>query len=392
MIKAHYICSECGREYDINPENMVCQSCSSKQEKDKPLRGILDVVFDYNIDHNFDPLDLLPVEREYFPQMPVGDTPLWKPRNLREETGFQNLFIKDDTLNPTGSLKDRASLLVAGFALKHGIKNISVASTGNAGSSMAGLGAVSGLDTTVFVPKNAPEAKLIQVLQYGARLIPVDGDYDHAYQLSIEYSKRGNSLSRNTAYNPLTIEGKKTVALEIFRDLGKTPDIIFVPTGDGVILSAVYKGFLDLINGGVIDRMPTIFAVQSTGSDAICRALKTGDFGEAYPARTLADSICVAVPSNGYHVINLLKKFDGQCIGVTDNDILTSQKKLSMTTGLFAEPAAAASLAGFLAVKEKIPQDAVVVILVTGSGLKDLKAARENVEFPATAIDSIEEL
>ena len=370
-----YTCNECGRDFDIRPDLMVCPYCSKKQEKNKPLRGILDVGFDGKLKKQFDIYDLLPIKKEYFPSIPVGNTPLWKPVILRKKLAFPNLYLKDDTLNPTGSLKDRASYLIAAFALKHGIKNVVVASTGNAASSMAGVGAAAGIKVTIFMPKTAPRAKMVQSLQYGAEVIQVDGDYNRAYDLSLEYIKNKGGLNRNTAYNPLTIEGKKTVAIEIYQQLNKAPDFVFVPVGDGVILGGVYKGFRDLLKLGLIDKIPVIYAVQAEGSSAIYRAFKKGEFNQPKESMTIADSISVDVPRNGYYVLKLLKKYNGRCITVPDEDILKAQKELASSAGLFSEPAASASLAGFLKVKNEIKKDSTVVLLITGNGLKDIDAA-----------------
>ena len=265
MLDFGYVCSECGRKYPLEPQVMVCPHCAQAQEADRPLRGVLEVALRGETGGAWDVCDLLPVSRSYFPPIPVGDTPLWEPGRLRESTGLSRLFIKDDSANPTSSLKDRASYLVAAYARERHIADIVVASTGNAASSMAGVGAAAGLNVTIFVPQTAPRAKLVQSLQYGARVITVAGNYDRAYELSLEYSRRYGGLSRNTAYNPLTIEGKKTAALEICKQLGRAPDFVFVPVGDGVILSGVYKGFRDLVQLGVISRVPVVYAVQAEG-------------------------------------------------------------------------------------------------------------------------------
>ncbi|UCB46475.1 MAG: threonine synthase [Spirochaetota bacterium] len=381
-MKFFYECSECRKHFKISPDLMVCPECSLKQQENKPLRGVLEVSFDGEVSKDFDIFDLLPVEKEYFPPIPVGNTPLWTPHNLRKKTGFDKLYIKDDSLNPTGSLKDRASYLVAAFALREKIPDVVVASTGNAASSMAGVGAAAGLNIKIFIPATAPQAKRIQALQYGAKVIEVDGTYDKAYELSLEYTKTHGGLSRNTAYNPLTIEGKKTVALEIYKQLGAAqlgavPDWIFVSAGDGVIIGGLYKGLQDLLHLGLIKRMPVICAVQAEGSNAICHAFRNGDFIESYSSNTVADSISVDVPRNGYYAVKYLHKYDGRCVEVTDREILAAQKELASTTGLFAEPAASASLAGFLKEKNSIPHNDTVVILVTGNGLKDIDAAKK---------------
>ena len=255
-MKCHYICSECGCTYEISRHMMVCAQCSRKQDAAEPLRGVLEVGIEGKFKKDFDIFDFLPVEKEFFPPIPVGNTPLWTPLNLWEKTGFAGLYLKDDSLNPTGSLKDRASFLVAAFAVREKIKDVVVASTGNAASSMAGVGAAAALNIKIFIPASAPQAKRIQALQYGADVVLVDGNYDKAYELSMDYTREHGVLSRNTAFNPLTIEGKKTAALEIFQQLEGVPDFIFIPAGDGVILGGVYKGFKDLLNAGLINNMP----------------------------------------------------------------------------------------------------------------------------------------
>jgi len=391
MIHFFYTCSECGREYEIHPSRMVCPECAKNQSPDEPLRGILEVMLDGRVSSPEDPFAFLPVEKRYFPSVPLESMPLWQSARLTDKTGFTHLYLKDDTRQLTGSLKDRASLLVAAFARREGIREITVASTGNAGSSMAGIGAATGLQITLFLPKNAPRAKMIQALQYGARVIPVDGNYDRAFDLSLAYSQKGKTLSRNTAYNPLTIEGKKTVSLEIFRQLKDIPDMIFVPVGDGVILSGVYKGFRDLKHQGLTNRIPHVVAVQAEGSDAIAQALKKGSF-TPITASTLADSISVDIPRNGYYALKQLKENDGSCVTVTDEEILQAQKELASTSGLFAEPAAAASYAGFLKIKQSIPKDKKVVLLITGNGLKDTGSAQKGILFPNQAISSLEAL
>jgi threonine synthase len=330
----------------------------------------------------------LPIGREWFAPIPVGNTPLWAPLRLRSEFGAPGLWIKDDTCNPSGSFKDRASWLVAAFARQHGVKEIVLASTGNAASSMAAVGAAAGLHVKVFLPARAPAAKRIQVLQYGAELVAVDGTYDQAFDLSLEYSTRSGSLSRNTAYNPLTIEGKKTVAFEIVEGLAKAgagaPDHVFVPVGDGVILAGVYRGFENLIRLGRLAKMPTVWACQAEGSSAIARALASRNaddpFGDPVSATTLADSISVDVPRNGAHALAKLKKYAGRAVTVSDREILAAQKKLAASSGLFAEPSSSAAFAGWLKVRASLAPEQTCVLLITGSGLKDVQSAALGLE------------
>lgn len=376
-----YRCPTCGADYDLAPGRYLCDVCAKTQQSERPLAGVLEVQWQGDADPQSVPL---PVEAKWFAPLPVGDTPLWAPARLRQEFGAPGLWLKDDTCNPSGSFKDRASWLVAAFARQHGVREIVLASTGNAASSMAAVGAAAGLRVKVFLPASAPVAKRIQVLQYGAELVSVDGNYDLAFDLSLEYSKRSGSLSRNTAYNPLTIEGKKTVAFEIIDDLKKAgaaaPEHVFVPTGDGVILAGVYRGFEDLLKLGRIQKIPTIWACQAEGSSAIARALNAphsaGDpFGPGQASSTLADSIAVDVPRNGLHALTKLHKYAGRAVTVSDSEILQAQKTLASRSGLFAEPSSSAAFAAWLKVRASIPPDESCVLLITGSGLKDVAAA-----------------
>ncbi len=387
----NYRCTVCGVSYEIGPDLSVCPDCSQNQQADQPLTGILEVELRGALDRLSSVLELLPIEPEYFPPVPVGNTPLWKPENLRRATGFKRLYIKDDGLNPTSSFKDRASYLVSAAAKKFKIEDITLASTGNAGSSMAGIGAAAGQHVTLFLPKAAPAAKLVQALQYGARVFRVDGNYDKAYDLSLAFSEKKGGMNRNTAYNPLTIEGKKTVSLELFSQLDQAPDLVFVAVGDGCILSGVYKGFRDLVQLGFISAVPTIIGVQAETSDALTRAFNTGIF-ENIPTSTVADSICVDVPRNGVHALSMLKKFAGRMMTVSDQEILLAQSCLASTTGLFAEPAAAAAFAGFQKAAPGLDPDAVVVILTTGNGLKDSGSAARGVQMPETLVASIDDI
>jgi threonine synthase len=339
----------------------------------------------------FNSAELLPIEPEFFPPIPVGNTPLWEPSRLRQHSGLRNLFIKDDGANPTASFKDRASCLVSAAARKFGIEEITLASTGNAGSSMAGIGAAAGQHINLFLPASAPPAKLVQALQYGARVFRVNGNYDKAYDLSLDYTRLKGGMNRNTAYNPLTIEGKKTVSLEIFAQLGRAPEAVFVSVGDGCILAGVYKGFKDLVRLGHISGVPRIVGVQAETSDALCRAFNSGVF-ENIPTSTVADSICVDVPRNGVHALSLLKRYDGLLMTVSDREIIEAQVELSRTAGLFTEPAGAAAYAGLKKMGPELAPEAVVVVLTTGNGLKDTKSAALGIEVPDRLIDSIDDI
>jgi threonine synthase len=321
------------------------------------------------------------------PPLRVGGTPLVPGGRLAKQTGLDNLFIKNDALNPTGSLKDRASAVTLARAAEIGAAGIAVASTGNAGSSLAGLAASMGMPAVIFVPEKAPQAKLVQSLLYGARVFAVRGTYDDAFDLCMDACKRFNWYNRSTALNHWTIEGKKTVAYEIFEQLGdRAPDLVLIPTGDGCILSGVARGFQDLLDLGRIDRLPRLIAVQAAGSNAIARLLAGEPPLER--AATVADSIKVRVPRNGTLAVRDIHASGGRAVVVTDEDILHAVRDLAASTGIFAEPAGAAALAGLRALlaEERIDRDATVILLVTGSGLKDVDAAAR-VAPPPTVIE-----
>lgn len=356
-----------------------------------PLVGVLEVVFDYEyIKKHFDKAkpnwDLFSaVERKFYPEYPVGNTPFSKATRLAKQLNFKNVWVKNDGLNPSGSLKDRASFLVVAEALRLGEEKIVCASTGNAASALAAVCAAAGKKALIFVPKNAPIAKLVQIIQYGAEINIVDGTYDDAFSLSLEYTKNKGGLNRNTAYHPLTIEGKKTVGLEVFfQNNFKAPDAIIVPVGDGVIISGVYKAFYDLKMAGLIKKMPKLICVQAEKSNAIHNFITTGKYQNAENPATVADSISVSIPSNAYMAKRAVEATKGFSILVNDDEILAGQTLLANTTGVFAEPAAAATAAALKKLSEQklLEKNSQFVLLITGHGLKDVNAAMKRIVLP----------
>ncbi|OQY35484.1 MAG: threonine synthase [Spirochaetaceae bacterium 4572_59] len=392
-MKFRYQCSECGAFFDLDPALNTCPDCRKNQKENEPLRGVLEVRLEGDLPSSGNlSYNMLPVPREFFPSLPDVTGKLWQPARLRKEMELPRLFIMNDGSNPTGSFKDRASVLVSAYAKQCGIDSIVLASTGNAGSSMSGIGAAADQKIVLFLPETAPPAKLIQALQYNATLYKVAGNYDMAYELSLEYSEQYGGMNRNTAWNPMTMEGKKTISLDIFSQLGeKAPDRVIVPTGDACILGGVYKGFKDLLQYGLIKKMPKITAVQAEGSSALYRAWQKGSF-DLQSSRTVADSISVDIPRNGYTALRYLKKFNGDVITVTDEQIIEAQAHLSCGSGLFTEPAGAAAWAGLRKMHHTIDKDETVVVLATGSGLKDTATALKGVKMPGRSIHNIQDI
>jgi len=391
--KFWYQCVDCGIEYDAKSIIYLCIECSKHNSANNPPKGVLKVHYDYNnlkgIDliteykaHNNNLLPLLPIYNiQSLGTLQVGNTPLYQFNKLSGSTSI-NLFFKDESHNPTYSLKDRASSMVSAFAKEHNINQIITASTGNAGSSLAGICASQNQEAIVLLPKSAPKAKLIQSAMYGAKLIPVNGTYDDCLTLSKQISDELGIYNRNTAYNPITIEGKKTISFELYSNFkGKLPDYIFVPVGDGCIISGLYKGFEDLLKLKLIEKIPTIVAVQAKGSAGIINNLETESF-TLVASKTVADSIQVDVPQNFYMTRNFISQYKGATITVSDMEILEASSILSRNTGLFTEPASAAAFAGFINLQKQSIIDSKVtcLILLTGSGLKDSSSYSQQIK------------
>src|SRR2546423_2796353 len=381
----HLQCVLCGTTYHPAEVPYACPSCG-------PL-GVLAVHYDYEqiaphisraqlaADHNhtlWRYRALLPISYSHdAPPLGIGYTPLYLVKSLRDHLAMPNLWLKDDTRNPSASLKDRASMIAVMLA---GGKAVACASTGNAASSLAVQAAAMGLPCYIFVPNNAPRAKVIQLLMCGATVFAVNGSYDDAFDLCIEACDAFGWYNRNTGYNPYLVEGKKTVGLEIAEQLAwQVPDTVLVPTGDGCIISGVYRGFEDFYLLGMVERIPRLVAVQAEGSPAIVRALEGDGVVRPCEARTIADGISVGLPRNGAMAVRHIRASGGFGVTVTDAEILAAEKELARLTGVFAEPSGAASYAGLLRLLDegRIARDERVVLLVTGSGLKSIDAIVE---------------
>jgi threonine synthase len=408
MARFHFKCIECGEEYPEDPHRLVCSRCTGEQEPGGAIRGVLEIVYktlptDWPQFRLSDPEFLhafLPIGDEgTLPPLPIGDTPLLERTRLCDELDMAHLTVKDDTRNPSGSTKDRASLLVIAKALEYGYGTVATASTGNAASALAAVAAASGIRAVVFVPAAAPPAKLTQMLSYGATVVPVAGSYDQAFELCRAACDHFGWYNRNTALNPFTIEGKKTASIEIAAAMSPDPaDVVLIPTGDGVILSGIAKGFRDLAATGLISKPPRLIAVQAEGSAAIATALRSGadTVAPIQEASSVADSLNVEMPRNAICCLAEVRRSGGAGVIVDDDAILASIPKLARTTGVFAEPAGAAALAGLEAALDEglVDRSERAVLMVCGSGLKDIASASRAVPTPepvAATIEAVEE-
>ncbi len=386
-----YRCSLCKAE--LPPMEIVynCPKCG----------GNLDVILDFErISQKFHPEDILSRAENslwrYAPLLPVTDpggfatpihaagwTPIYQPERLSVKLGLQQLWVKDEGRNPTASFKDRASAIVVARAREIKAEIVVTASTGNAGAALAGMAAAIGQKAVIFAPKTAPPAKIAQLLIYGAHVILVDGNYDSAFDLTIEASREFGWYCRNTGYNPFTVEGKKTGAFEIWEQVilsmksSEKPLCVFVSVGDGNIISGLHKGFKDLETLGWMDRMPRLFGVQSELSAAIANAYQAGtEQITPVSATTIADSISVDLPRDGSRAVRAAMETNGGYIKVADNEIISAIAELGVH-GIFAEPAGSTALAGLIRALNEgvITQDDPVLVINTGNGLKDVRAA-----------------
>jgi len=386
-------CVLCGEEYVPEQVAYVCPRHGND--------GILDIQYDYvglraqvrRADLQSGPHSmwryraLLPLDeqsvdralRDDTPLRAVGWTPLYHVHRLGETIGLPQLFLKDDTRQPTGSFKDRASALAVVRAREVNAEVITTASSGNAAAALAGMSACVGMPCVIFVPASAPVAKVAQLLIFGAQAFLVEGTYDEAFDLCIEASHEFGWYCRNTAYNPYMSEGKKTVSFEIAEQLGwHVPDYVFVPVGDGCIIGGVHKGFRDLFAMGWTTKMPRLIGVQAEGAAALVQAWATGtERVTPVEAHTLADSICVGLPRDRVKALRAARETDGAFLAVSDADILQAMRLLAREAGIFAEPAGATGFAGLHKALQTglVDSTARVVVLVTGSGLKDVESA-----------------
>jgi threonine synthase len=400
-----YHCSLCKKEYLPGQVTYTCPADG----------GNLDVVLDYrglskkykadNFTSRDNPslwryLPLLPVadpKAGHTPLGQAGGTPVFGLPQLAEKYGLKHLWLKDESRNPTASFKDRASAVVVARAREIKAEVVVTASTGNAGAALAGMAAAVGQKAIIFAPKTAPPAKVAQLLIFGAKVLLVDGTYDEAFDLTIKASDEFGWYCRNTGYNPFTAEGKKTAALEIWewwcssRSKPKSKNnrlTVFVSVGDGNIISGIHKGFKDLLALGWMEQMPRIIGIQAAGSAAIANAFNAGqETITPVSANTIADSISVDLPRDGVRAVRAAKETGGTYLTVSDDEILAAIAELGRV-GVFAEPAGATAFAGLVKAASSGLVGAAdpILVLNTGSGLKDVRAAMQAVQ-PAPIIE-----
>ncbi len=393
-------CVKCGKEYPATPDVTTCE-CG----------GILDIVYDYDYIKSrltkeklaarkdltmWRYRELLPIDEETEnTPLRVGNTPLYEEPRLAEMLGLGHLYVKDDGLNPTSSLKDRASAMAVAKAKEAGKDIIACSSTGNAASSLAGNAAAAGMKTYIFVPSRAPKGKVAQLLTFGATVVSVQGNYEETFELSSKAIDRWGWYNRNAAVNPYLSEGKKTVSLEICEQLQwKAPDYIAVAVGDGCTIGGVWKGLKDLYAIGFIDKLPRLISCQAEGCCPLNRAIEEKAPWHPMEENTLADSIAVGVPRNPDKALQAIEESHGLVVNVSDAEIMAAQKLLGSVCGLFGEPAGVTGTAGVKKLCEMgvLGKDDTVVTMISGNGLKDVENAIKAAGAPISCPNDMESL
>ena len=394
----HLKCLICGREYAPDEIDYVCPEHGHE--------GIVDVVYDYEmLRHHLNKTQLresqdwsiwrykalLPIAPDAaVPPLAIGWTPLYAAPRLAAPLGLQHLWVKDDGRQPTASFKDRASAIAVVKAQERGAAIITTASTGNAAAALSGLCASVGQPNVIFVPESAPPAKVAQLLAFGSTVLLVQGTYDDAFDLCLQAAGAYGWYNRNTGYNPYMSEGKKTASFEICEQLGwHAPDAIFVSVGDGCIIGGLHKGLKDLLALGWISHMPRLIGVQAAGSNFMAEAWSNNEdvlTKAPIAAHTIADSISAGLPRDRLKAMAAVRETHGAYVTVSDEQILAAIPALARGAGVFAEPAGATAYAGLLQALEQklVNPDERIVILNTGSGLKDIASAMKAVEMVGT--------
>jgi threonine synthase len=392
-------CRECGQDYPKEPLH-VCETCF----------GPLEIVYDYDAIGNtisrekiaardknlWRYRELLPIDREPQVGMYSGFTPLVKAHRLAQALGVKELYIKDDSVNhPTFSYKDRVVSVAISKAIEFGFDTVSCASTGNLANSVAAHAAKAGLNCYVFVPDGLEQGKIIGSAIYGPKTIAIKGNYDDVNRLCSEIGDKYGWAFVNVNLRPYYSEGAKTHAYEVAEQLGwKLPKHIVVASAGGTILPKLAKAFKELVKVGLVqDTGCKIYSAQAAGCAPIINALHKGtDLINPVKPNTIASSIAIGNPADGYYVVQAVKESGGWGDSVTDEEILEGIKLLARTEGIFTEPAGGTEVAVTrkLIQNGRIPRDESIVISITGNGYKTLEAVTRSIEQPYTITATLE--
>ncbi len=386
-------CRECGQPYPQAPR-YVCEACFGPLEIVYDYEGIKNAISREKIAARDNNLwryrELLPIDSEPRVGMYSGFTPLVRADRLGEALGVKELYIKDDSVNhPTFSYKDRVVSVAISKAIEFGFDTVSCASTGNLANSVAAHAAKAGLNCYVFIPDGLEQGKIIGSAIYGPRTVAIKGNYDDVNRLCSEIGDKYGWAFVNVNLRPYYAEGAKTHGFEVAEQLGwKLPKHIVVASAGGTILPKLAKGFKELVEVGLVeDTACKIYSAQASGCAPIINALKKGtDLISPVKPNTIATSIAIGNPADGYYVLQALHESGGWGESATDEEILEGIQLLARAEGIFTEPAGGTEVAVAKKLIEsgRIPKDESIVISITGNGYKTLEAIAGAVESPFT--------
>ncbi len=384
-------CRECGRTYDVAPR-YACEWCFGPLEVLYDEEAVRRTVTRESIAAGPPTIwryaGLLPVD-EAPNSLPVGCTPLLRADRLAAELGLGELWVKDDTRNPTNSFKDRVVAVAVAKALEFGLKTIACASTGNLANAVAAAAARAGLPSYVFIPADLEPAKIVTSAVYGTNLVAVDGTYDDVNRLCGELAAEHPWAFVNVNVRPFYAEGSRTLAFETAEQLGwEAPDHVVVPVGSGSLLTKVDRGFGELVRAGLIEETPVrVSGAQATGCSPVATAFAEGsDTIRPQKPNTIAKSLAIGDPADGYYALDTVRRTGGALAAVTDDEVRAGIRLLARTEGIFGETAAGVTIASLrrLAAEGVVRPDERVVAYVTGHGLKTLDAVQDEVGPTAT--------
>ena len=386
-------CVACGAEYDVQPKLFTCPKCGQ----------VLEVVFEPDELPPFEEFrrrtrmhgiwrfkELLPLKAKKVITMGEGNTPLIRLENLEKKIGVRRLYAKFEGANPTGSFKDRGMSLAVTMALHVGAKAVVAASTGNTAASAAAYSARAGLKTFLILPKGKVAlGKLAQSLLHGAVVVELEDNFDAALEAVKRLAQLEEFYPLNS-FNPWRLEGQKTLAFEVFEEIG-VPDHVVVPVGNAGNISAIWKGFKELKAFGYSSGLPKMSGIQAEGASPIASAFKAGLEFPLFTnsPETVATAIRIGKPVNWLKAWKAVKESGGTFESVSDSEIIRAQRMLAREEGVAAEPAGAASLAGLIKLVSEgyFNGDEEVVIVITGHGLKDPDSVKFHPTIKMKALD-----
>ncbi len=393
-------CIGCGRRVREEESTTRCPHCQSPLDVRYDYGYIRSRLNRYSLRNSpikaLKYLDFYPIrDLDQVVSLDEGGTPLYRCRKLAEATGLSRLYIKNEGANPTGVFKDRGSLVEISKAKEQGAKAVCVASTGNMAASVAAYTSIAAMPCYVLVPEGTPIGKMAQALSYGARLLQIRGTYTDAARLTEELSRRhGFYLAGDYAFR---VEGQKSQAFEIIEQLDwLAPAVVIVPMGYGTNLAAIWKGFKEFYELGLIDRLPRLVGVQPEGCQPIVSAFNQGRdtiIPVAHPS-TVASAVAAGDPLDGVKALAALRESGGCALALTDAEILEGQQRLARLESIFVEPAGAIPIAALTALLTtgRVRPEEVVVCLATGNGLKDPKSALKVLPSPASIEPTLQEV